>query len=103
MIDDALRQCTNICQVCCNSSLLIAGIDKSIKDVQNTIASIVNNFDGVNSLTTSVYGQILLLEVQISALERDEDKIIRRAKELRGLVSPQLDTLYAHKKVSTLR
>lgn len=98
MIDDALRQCTNIYEVCYNSSLLTSGIDKSIKYIQNIIAGIVNNFDGVNFLNTFVAGQIWLLEVHISTLERDKDKIIWRAKELIGLVSPWLDTLYIHKK-----
>lgn len=49
-------------------------------------------------MTTSIDGQILVLEAQVFSLEREKDKIIRRAGSLRGLVSPWLDSLSVHKK-----
>lgn len=49
-------------------------------------------------MTTSIDSQILILENQISVLEKERDKIIRRARILRGLVSPRLDSLSVHKK-----
>lgn len=98
LIDNAIRQCTNIYRVCCNTGLLTTDLDKRIKESWEKIVGIVNSFDGSNSLTTSIDGQILVLEVQVSALERDKNKIIGRARGLRGLVSPRLDSLSVHKK-----
>lgn len=98
LIDNALRQCTNIYRVCRNTCLLTTETDKGIKDIQEKIVGIVNSFDGSNSLTTSIDGQILVLEAQISALKRDTNKIIKRDKDIRGLVSPRLESSSVHKK-----
>lgn len=49
---------------------------------------LANNFDGTQSLTNFVDGHILLFESEISALEKDMDRLIEQAKALRGLVSP---------------
>ncbi|XP_059072498.1 uncharacterized protein LOC131873613 [Cryptomeria japonica] len=56
LIDNALRQCTNIYRVCCNTGLLTTDLDKRIKDTQEKIVGIINSFDGSNSLTTSIDG-----------------------------------------------
>lgn len=52
-------------------------MDKKIKEFQEKSANIANSFDGLTSLTTSIDGQILIFEAQISVLEKERDKIIR--------------------------
>lgn len=49
-------------------------------------------------MNTSIDGKIFVFEAQVLALEGEKDKIIRRARSLRGLVSPWLDSLSVHKK-----
>lgn len=62
------------------------------------MANIANSFDGLTALTSSIDGQILSLENQFFSFEKEKDKIIRRARNLRGLVSPRLDSLGVHKR-----
>lgn len=40
----------------------------------------------------------MTLENQIFSFEKERDKIIRRERSLRGLVSPRLDSLGVHKR-----
>lgn len=68
-------------------------MDKRIKELQEKIATIANSFDGLTSLTPSIDGKILTLENQFFSFETERDKIIRRGRSLRGLVSPILDSL----------
>lgn len=84
-------------RACCNTDILKANVNNKIKELQEKIANIANSFDEFISLTTSIDGQILILENQIYVLEKERDKIIRRARSLRGLVSPRLDSLSVHK------
>lgn len=93
-----MKQYINIYKVCCNTDILTTNVDKKIKEFQEKIENIANSFDGLTSLTTSIDGQNLIFENQIYVLEKERDKIIRRAKSLRGLVSPRLDSLSVHKK-----
>lgn len=68
LIENYLKQDTNIFRVCCNTNILTPKIDEKIKEVQDKIANIANSFDGLISLTTSIDGQILTLENQMSSL-----------------------------------
>lgn len=63
-------------------------MDNKIKVDKNKFEQLVVSFDG----------HIFLLESKISALEKEKDKLIWWARELRGLVSPQLNTLLLHKR-----
>lgn len=93
-----MKQCTNVYRVYCNIEILTANVDQRLKELHEKIANIANSFDGLTSLTTSIDGQILTLENQVFSFEKERDKIIRRARSLRDLVSPRLDLFGVHKR-----
>lgn len=98
LIEVCLQQCTNIYRVCCNIESLTTNVDSRLKELYNKMAKIANSFDGLTILTTSIDGQILSLENQIFSFEKERDKIMRRPRNFRGLVSSKLNTLGVHKR-----
>lgn len=97
-IEVCLKQCTNIYRVCCNIGSLIANVNDRLRELYDKMGTIANSFDGITTLTTSIDGKILSLENQVFAFEKEKEKILRRARNLRGLVSPRLDSLGVHKR-----
>lgn len=96
-IDEALHKCSQIYLSCTNTTKLTTNLDNKIKVDKDKLEQLVVIFDGIESLTSFVDGQNLLLESEISALEKENDKLMRWARELRGSISPQLNTLLLHK------
>lgn len=93
-----MKQRTNIYRVCCNIGSLTTNADDRLKELYDKMATIANCFDGLTTLTTSVDGKFLSLENQVFSFEKEKDKTLRRARNLRGLVSPRLDSLGVHKR-----
>lgn len=71
LIENSLKQCTNIYRVYCNIEILIANVDKWLKELHEQIANISNSFDGLTSLTTS----ILLWRTKFFLLKRKETRL----------------------------
>lgn len=61
-IDEALHQCSHIYWSCTNTTKLTAGLDNKVKADKDKLEHLVVTFDGTEYLTSSVDGQIFLLE-----------------------------------------
>lgn len=61
LIENCLKQCTNIYRVCCNIETLTTNVDSRLKELHDKGANIANSFDGLTSLTLSIDGHILSL------------------------------------------
>lgn len=97
-IDESLHQCSRIYWSCTNTKKLTTDLDNKVKPYKDKLEQLVVTFDGTESLTSFDDGQIFLLESEISALEKEREKLIQWDRELRGLVSLQINTLLLHKK-----
>lgn len=99
-IDEALNQCSCIYRSCTNTGKLTTDLEVKIKVSKAQLEHLDNNFDGTRSLTSATDGQILVTKSKISTLEKDMDRLIQQARELRRLVCPRLNTLLLHKQES---
>lgn len=93
-----LKECKNLYKDTCKTNFLTVDIDKKMIKVQEEMNKLADNF--VNSLDTlSVFEQkITSSEVELLKLEREKERIINKAKNLRLRLSPRLDYLASLRK-----
>lgn len=99
-IDVDLNECSNIYRSCTNTDKLTTNLEVKLKATKVRLKHLANSFDGTQTLTNTNDGHILIIESEAFALEKDMDRLIRCERELRGLVSPWLNTLLIHKRES---
>lgn len=75
-IDDVLNQCSCIYRSCTNTKKLTANLEVKIKATKVQLEHLTNNFDGTQSLTNAIDGQILVTKSEILTLEKDMDRLI---------------------------
>lgn len=96
-ISEALTEGDKIYKSCLIQPKFTVDIDKQIGICQGKLAGISQSFDSNVALTSNIEGQVKALNDQISSLNVDKDRILRRVGELRNLIAPRMDTMLSNK------
>lgn len=97
LIDEALQEGGKMYKSCLIWTNFTTELDNKIDTYKSQLVHISQEYDPTVNLTRNVEGQILTLMGQIGNLEKEKNKMQRRAGELWNIVGPQLDTLVCHK------
>lgn len=96
-ISDTLSEASQLYKSCLILPKFTIDIDNQIGVYQDKLPSISQSFDPIVTLTRSIEGQIIALNDQISSLQVDKEKVLRKVDELENLISIQLDTMLSNK------
>lgn len=96
-ISEALTKGGKIYKSCLILPKFMVDIDKQINLCHPNLAGISQSFDCNVAITSSIEGKVMALNDQISSLNVEKDRILRKVGELWNLIAPRMDTMLSNK------
>ncbi|XP_059073528.1 uncharacterized protein LOC131874258 [Cryptomeria japonica] len=91
-IQDALVEGGKIYKLCLLLLKFTIEIEKKIKEHEVNLANLSQSFDPQSIFVSKKEDQVISLLDKIKSLNQEKDKIVGRVRELRSLITPQLDS-----------